>query len=196
MPRQPLANRNDGPIKWVDIADAPQSHKFIARFLIVMPDLKNEFLVRMARLSPGQISKLRNHRPLIEYVEHERLRATDILIHAQELFPEMSSRGMVLLQECMEDENAPWGARLKAIEMALQRDPNQLFPNREKLQELAGSATKVHDTKAVQKIQEKGRSMRENALKRLRDDAIPEVEVVDEEPEPTPQPEEAPDADD
>lgn len=189
MPRAPLANRNDGPIKWVDIADAPQSHKFIARFLIVMPDLKNEFLSRMARLSAGQISKLRNHRPLIEYVESERLRTTDILIHAQELFPEMSSRGMILLEQCMEDEQAPWGARLKAIEMLLRRDPNQLFPDREKQTELASSATKVHDTKAVQQIQEKGRTMRENALKKLRSDIV-EVEVVDDEPEPTPQPEE------
>lgn len=129
------------------------------------------------------MNELRRHEPFVRYVEEQRQNRAELLLAAQELFPEVSSKAMLILEEAMSDGDAPWSARIMAAKGLLDRDPHQLFPDRSKMDFAGQSATEVHNTDSVEHVQKKGRTLRHNARKALEDKIRAEREPIDVTPE-------------
>ena len=161
-------------IMWEHPDKAPYTHIYMARILIAMPGAPLERVARLTQLTLSTVRDIAKHPPFIEYVERKKLENLDTYLAAQEMFPQVSSEAMLIVQEIMNDGKTLDFARLKAAEILLSRDPHQLFPDKSKLKDQASDATAIHSTEAIESVQGKGQLMRDRAERRLIDVTPPD----------------------
>lgn len=146
--------------KYTDMADAPHSHREVARWAVLGLDVDN--MQAMLGITRGEVNRILEHEPVVRHIEKMQALVRVHELETERLVETNVERAMRVMDDMLQRAEDPESGlrpheRMKIVEFYADRDPAGRFTKRTKVEE--NRTVSIFDSRAVQQLQLQGKQM-------------------------------------